>query len=911
MKIFTSSIILLSILLLGNNSLKRSSEFEPMINEPVFELDDISIDNNVRGMQIVANLALDSAEDLLALVDRAKAKGANTIFFADSKTNIFGINGTAGAKWDQEMKAFSDGVKARDMDLIFMTTVMGFCGSLIGDNPDLTTGYPIKNQELRAENGELVPVNSSELFNGDFEDYSGNLVTDWGFQDAPGSRTFIDTQVKRSGQASFRAEGKGGESSRIFTTFKVVPFHQYTLRFWVKTENLTADNLLALIRDEDNHDRELTSLQLSTTRKDDGGRSYFKSPNQFTLDWTEVRIAFNSLEATRVNLALAVYGGTTGKIWWDDVEILDTPALNWLNRDDLPKSVQFQNGSPLDFGVDVAVPLDTKLGFSGYPGDFDTQHAPPKIQIINSGKIKEGDIVTINGYHGLPTAAGQVSCSWNNPETYERMRQVHQSLQDTYQPDGFLLNYSEIRTGGWEPADADNFTTSGAALAQSIKVAFEDLFEIAPDGQFYFWSDMVDPNHNANAFYYQVKNTLDQSWLTLNADKVTIANWWETVDIPKKAAASLQFFSDKEFKQIVGAFYDSDVNVNYDRWQQAAEGIEGIVGNMYATWTADGDFTKIEPYGDLWWVRKEVQNQIVSLSAPKEVTPRETYSIEVVHEAEAASDIVVILQLNESPWTNYGSARVPVVSGSKTVTLDFQVNEDIPLAEGAYKWTAFSTPSGLDWEEQTGIVIQAGVSCIPEQVFEDSLTNLIVPAQVSPGESYTINVAYSASETRRMVAYLQLNMPPWSDYGYQSFEVQSGADKATLEMTMPDSLPTGVADYKWVTYLTPLGGNWVNNVALLEKTGIDVLATSALRTSVQNLNGLTMYPNPAGTTVTFESDLELQAFDIYSNEGRLLKQLTANKESAIDVSDLTNGIYIVVTTLSNGKKLSGQLIVQH
>ena len=85
---------------------------------------------------------------------------------------------------------------------------------------NLTTGYPIEQQELKATNGELIPIKSSNLVNGDFENFDGNNVLQWKSQDAVGERTFIDTTIKKSGNASFRAEAINNESSRIFTVFK-------------------------------------------------------------------------------------------------------------------------------------------------------------------------------------------------------------------------------------------------------------------------------------------------------------------------------------------------------------------------------------------------------------------------------------------------------------------------------------------------------------------------------------------------------------------------------------------------------------------------------------------------------------------------------------------------------------------
>ncbi len=608
------------------------------------------IGNEDQILHISANMVINTADELLNYVDRAKGKGANTVLFSDSKLSRFGLNGTVGSRWDTEMRKFVDGVKQRDMKLFFITITMGFNGSMLSNTPELTTGYPIKNQKLIAENGILKPVSSANFSNGGFENYNNNTPENWTFQDAEGERTFIDTTIKYSGNASFRADARNNEMSRVITTFDVQPFNQYTLTFWIKTENLTAQNVLAIIRDDNNRDRNLTNLRLSTP-KQNGGRSYFNKPSNLTIDWTEIRIAFNSLEATKVNLGLSLFGGQNGSIWWDEVTVEDSPTLNWLNRDDLPKSILKSNGQPLVLGTDVSLPIDELLGQSGFSGSYDTQHLATNVSILSSNQVAEGDVATINGYHALPTADGQVSASWNSPRTYELMRTIHEKLYNEYVPDGFLLNYSEIRTGGWEPLDIA-YPSSGAALAASIEQAYEDLFDIAPNAKHYFWADMADPFHNAKANYYQVNNSLDESWLTLNPDKVTIATWWEGEKITDIGPESLRFFSDIGFKQIIGGYYDADVNDNYNRWSTAAEGVDNIVGSIFATWQKD--YSNIEAFGDLWWEERVLNTNVFPKQDDIKIHPvpaQDEVIIEAPKSILTAMNRITIYDLLGKLWT--------------------------------------------------------------------------------------------------------------------------------------------------------------------------------------------------------------------------------------------------------------------
>jgi hypothetical protein len=548
-------------------------------------------------LHVIANMAVDRADNVLATVDRARVKGADTVVFSDTKATLWGTNVAVGDTWPAEMRRLYDGVKSRNMKFVFETIALGYCGGLLASDPNLATGYPVVDQPLRVTGGALQPVSTAVLANGSFEQSANNQATGWYYQDAPGERTFIDTAVAKSGGASLRAESNGGADSRIFTTFTVKPWHQYTVRLWMKTQELTANGLLVLVRANSGL-RSLTSQSVSLPNADGSDRQYFSSPAALTRDWTEIKLSFNSQDQTAVDLALTVFGGSQGRIWWDDVRIEDTPTMNWLVRDDLPSSAKAADGSALTLGTDIAAPRDPQLGQISYPGRYGNYHEPTTPAVLNSGRLKEGDIVRLSGYHTLVTMSAQVGCSWNHPRVVALMRGVHEKIYNEFRPDGILLNYDEIRTGGFEPADVA-YGTSGAALAASIQKAYADLDAVAPGVRHFFWSDMVDPNHNAKADFEQVANTLDGAWKTLDPAKVTLVTWWERQNITDKGPASLKFFSDLGFKQVIGAFYDEDVADNHQRWQAAMQGIPNISGSMYATWA--NDYSRIEPFGDLWW----------------------------------------------------------------------------------------------------------------------------------------------------------------------------------------------------------------------------------------------------------------------------------------------------------------------
>jgi len=664
----------------------------------------LSVSTNAVGasenpLQIRANMVIDTPDALLAVVDQAKAKGATSVQYSDTKLTRFGLGLNQGARWEQRTREFFEGVKSRDMDIVLNTITIGYCSSMLAPDANLATGYPIIDQQLRVQGNQLRPVRSAAVDNGGFERFSGNTPDDWGFQDEAGNLTFIDTDIKRSGSASFRADAQDNQNSRIFTEFSVKPFHQYTLTFWVKTQQLTANNLSVIVRNDDNKDRNLTNQLLSTANAN-GTRSYFNRPNDLTMEWTQMRIAFNSLDATSVSLGLTVFGGQTGSIWWDDVSIEDTPTLNWLVRGDLPQSISSDNGQALEFGTDVIPIVDPELGQSGFSGNYDTYHMAPAISLAEANTLNDGDLVRLNGYHTLVTQRGQVGCSWNSEKTFANMRKVHETLEREFSPTGYRLNYDEIRTGGYEPSDI-NLGTSGDALAASIARAYDDLFSIAPNAKHFFWSDMVDPFHNAIENYYQINNTLDGAWTTLDPSRVTLITWWEGEKITEFGSDSLSFFSNLGFKQVLGAFYDADVQDNYDRWQAAANGVDGILGGLYATWVSPGDYSQIDEFGNLWWQDQSnsSQDELDPFTPPLSISADQTYSIDVSYEATQGREIVLALQNKDEQWKIAGTDNVSVEAGNGVATFQITLRDDA-LPGDRYSFTAYIKPQGGNWESR-------------------------------------------------------------------------------------------------------------------------------------------------------------------------------------------------------------------
>jgi len=99
----------------------------------------------------------------------------------------------------------------------------------------------------------------------------------------------------------------------------------------------------------------------------------------------------------------------------------------------------------------------------------------------------------------------------------------------------------------------------------------------------------------------------------------------------------------------------------------------------------------------------------------------------------------------------------------------------------------------------------------------------------------------------------------------------------------------------------PAFGLWV---ALASGGDLVELPTTTLSTDEFELTGISVYPNPASDTININT-LEVQNMDlnVYDMLGRSVKTTTlSNTRNAINVSDLSSGMYILELSNDNGRK---------
>ena len=99
------------------------------------------------------------------------------------------------------------------------------------------------------------------------------------------------------------------------------------------------------------------------------------------------------------------------------------------------------------------------------------------------------------------------------------------------------------------------------------------------------------------------------------------------------------------------------------------------------------------------------------------------------------------------------------------------------------------------------------------------------------------------------------------------------------------------------------GGNQANYIAKWN-SGVGI-AENNLTSSI------IIYPNPAGDKIHLQdSDLKNSEIKLFNVQGELLKNISKNNISEIDVSDLPSGVYIL-KILDNKNVISKKITVQH
>jgi choice-of-anchor B domain-containing protein len=120
--------------------------------------------------------------------------------------------------------------------------------------------------------------------------------------------------------------------------------------------------------------------------------------------------------------------------------------------------------------------------------------------------------------------------------------------------------------------------------------------------------------------------------------------------------------------------------------------------------------------------------------------------------------------------------------------------------------------------------------------------------------------------------------------------------------TVPDSDAAGTGAGAWSVYPYFASGN----IVISDQDGFYLVAPSTLSNNDQSLDGFAMYPNPAGDQLQITTaNQPMSNIAVYSMLGKQLFNIQLNNQTSaqIDVSGLSQGIYMVVIDNKTTKKL--------
>jgi hypothetical protein len=522
-------------------------------------------------------LVTDSAlETSKALVDKAAVLGYNGIAIWDSSFNFMGSDSWP-SKNEDRMRELMKYAVSKHMSVLATPGPFGLSNEVLRANPNWVEGQHVIGAQFRVDQARklLIFQNSFPgLQNSGFE--SGK--SDWFSLSDSGVGV---NAVARTGKTSGVVVDAPG-NARFYQKFSLTPWRQYHVRLFFKSSRFRGSAMLSVFDASDIKKVRLTAYLDATG----------------THDWTQVDYIFNSQDSVEGALYFGVWGGSSGIVWFDDVQIEETALVYVVRRAGTPVKV-YDPANPATVyreGVDYNFICDPRMMSTRSPFT-DVYHDPAPVTLPRGTHLKPGQIVLIDFYAAFPVPhENGVSMCMTEPGVLKWLTQNAQAIKKVLPPgQNVLISYDEIRQmNSCASCKAKNMT-AGQLLAWSVRQTLETYHSIVPGATLYEWNDMFDPYQNARDNYYYVEGDLFGSWKGLPS-YVRILNW-NLADLKN----SLKWFSGMDARQpvahqqIIAGYYDNHDGAASARSILAdAADIPGISGVMYTTW-AD-DYSQLESF---------------------------------------------------------------------------------------------------------------------------------------------------------------------------------------------------------------------------------------------------------------------------------------------------------------------------
>jgi hypothetical protein len=521
-----------------------------------------------------ANAAVQTVKDAAKL-------GFNGVVVADAKfmrLELYKFDDPRN-RYRRNIAGFMAACREHNIEIIPEIGVVSRAKPLLAHDVNLISGYPVRDAvfEVRNRVARIVSDPNAVFLGGGFETIDKNgRFKGWTFQDNPGEVTVADHQTKRSGQQSVRLQPKLAKKlglCRLNQTINITPHRCYRFSIWVKTEKLDPPTSFRVSITGNSEDQKQKSKPLS-----------YKSFNTSTTQsWKQVDVVFNSMNFSKVSIAVGLWKSRSGQTWLDDAKIEEIGLVNVIRRPGCPLTVKSANEQMIYVeGRDFDPIIDPKLGQNGYSGNYDCYHEAPVIRMHNN--IPDGIRLLVSFYHPLIVDNYRVSCCMSEEKTYQVFERAFSRLSSLLgRPKRYLLSYSELATGASCALCKSTGKTPGELLANNVRRFAGIVRKVRPGAEVLVWHDMFDPGHNAHDHYYLVEGTLEGSWEGLDKD-IIIVNWSYG-----KRESSMKFFAKRGHRQISSAYVDyiDRMGMDYKKWVSdwlaTMDSHPRVLGIMYNT----------------------------------------------------------------------------------------------------------------------------------------------------------------------------------------------------------------------------------------------------------------------------------------------------------------------------------------
>lgn len=339
-----------------------------------------------------------------------------------------------------------------------------------------------------------------------------NLVGQWRLTGgAPGTHAFVDQTQKRPGSSGTKSVMWKDPPNSFLTQrgIAVKPGRAYVVSVWIKTQNFVQARWLTV---------KVSGL---TGSKNTLLSNRYSMGISQTQSWKRHEFDFNSVGNSTVEVQV-VYRSkktTTGRVWFDDLEVREVGLFEPMRRPSLPIVVKSKDGTLYAEGKDYEI-----------QGNWDNiidQHF--SLTIPAGSQIKDGEQLLVDWYQFGDMVSTNSSASFCSNGAWDLVRnQANLICKGFGSPFGWIMKHSEWRLANWDPACASTYEMSSAAeyMGGVSRMTADILREAAgnPDIEPYVLNDNYDPYHNGKTNYYLVNGSPFGAWNFLDPKSIII-NW--------------------------------------------------------------------------------------------------------------------------------------------------------------------------------------------------------------------------------------------------------------------------------------------------------------------------------------------------------------------------------------------------